>query len=80
MNAFQRKQQNADMDTLSSLLGSIRSAAMVIQTKIAEAASLRSDWVDRVAAGTYPQEDLDALDTLKGDLVALKSAVDTYLV
>ncbi len=79
MDAFERKQQNADMANLDNLLGAVRSGAMVIQAKIAEAATLRANWVSRVAAGTYPQGDLDALDTLKGDLVALKGAVDTYL-
>ena len=79
MNAFERRTQNADMDTLTSLLGSIRSAAMVIKTKISEAATLRANWVTRVSEGTYPQEDVDALDTQKGELTALYSAVDTYL-
>ena len=81
MNAFERKTQNEDMANLADKLVRVRQACQVVQAKIGELVTMRANWIALVAAGTYQQADVDALNA-EADataLATLKTAVDTYL-
>lgn len=79
MNAFEARDQADDVKNARDKAAQIRSAAMVIKAKCEELNTMRQAWVDAVAAGTYQQADVDALDALKADLTPLYQAVTTYL-
>lgn len=79
MDAFEHYQQAQDVMNGQNKLANINASCQVIKAKCLELNAMYADWEAKVAAGTYSQEDLDALDRLREGLTALFTAVNTYL-
>ena len=81
MNAFQSVDQAADVAAARDKIAAIRSAAMVVQAKVAELAAMRTAWNALVASGVYEAADVTALEDAANlpALTTLLAAVNGYL-
>ena len=81
MDAFSLYAQQVDVVNAKDKLANIRSACQVLQAKVAELIAMRTAWQALVAAGTYTQADVDALNVQANaaKLAALFTAVNSYM-
>lgn len=79
MDAFERDVQNGDVANARNKVLNINNACAVIKQKCLELNAMAVDWQEKVTAGTYSQDDLDALESQRAGLTDLYDAVNTYL-